>query len=163
MNYVDLGILAVLAAFLIKGLWRGLLREVCALAGLLLGAFFAFRFHAPLGDVLASVFGISFRSAAVIASALLFISTVLFFAILGYLLSRFVRLLFLGGINRVAGGFFGLAEGALLLALVLFTFSLTELPEVVERNLLESQLAPPFVDLGEAAFQQSRRYFAGWR
>ncbi len=163
MNYLDIGILIVLAAFLIKGVWRGLLREVCALAGLLLGALFAFRFHLPLADVLMSIFGISSQVAVVVAFVLLFVSTVLFFAVLGYLLSRFVQLLFLGGLNRVAGGFFGLAEGALLVAVVLFTFSLADLPEGVERTLFESQLARPFVDLGETAFQESRRFFAEWR
>ncbi len=163
MNYLDIGILTVLAGFLIKGVWRGLLREVCELAGLLLGALIAFRFHAPLGDVLMSVFEISSRFAAVAAFALLFISTVLFFALLGYLLSRFVRLLFLGGLNRVAGGFFGLAQGGLLVAVILFTFSLTELPEILEGMLIDSRLAPSFVDLGEAAFQESRRFFAEWR
>lgn len=163
MNYLDIAILAVLAGFLLKGLWRGLLREVCALGGLLLGGFLAFRFYAPLAEVLAGTLGMSLKVAAVLAFAALFLSTVLFFAVLGFLLSRFVRLLFLGGFNRAAGALFGLAEGVVLLALVLFTFSLTELPGELQQVFHDSQLAPPFVQLGETAFEESRRLFADWQ
>lgn len=163
MNTLDIVILAVLAAFLLKGLWRGLLREVCAVAGLLAGAILAFRFCSPLGEVLSAAVKLPPKAAAVVSFLALFVSTVLFFAVLGFLLSRFVRLLFLGGLNRVAGGLFGLTEGVLLLAIVLFGVSQIDLPGAFGRSFRDSRLAPPFVHLGKAAFKESRHLFAGWR
>jgi membrane protein required for colicin V production len=47
MNPVDIAILVVLGQFLVKGAWRGLLREVCSLAGLVLGGFLGFSFQGP--------------------------------------------------------------------------------------------------------------------
>lgn len=163
MNYLDIAILAILAAFLVKGLWRGLLREVCAVTGLLAGAVLAFRFCSPLGEVLTGALKFPSKVAAVLAFLVLFACTVLFFAVLGFILSRFVSLLFLGGLNRVAGGFFGLAEGALCLSLLLFAVSLSHPSGSLGTTFRESHLAPPFVHLGKATFKESRRLFAGWQ
>ncbi|MGW8312271.1 MAG: CvpA family protein, partial [Desulfuromonadales bacterium] len=41
MNGIDIVILVILCGFLLKGLLRGLLKEVCSLAGLFVGAFLA--------------------------------------------------------------------------------------------------------------------------
>jgi membrane protein required for colicin V production len=131
MNVVDIAILVILTAFLVKGLVRGLLKELCSLIGLLGGAVLAFIFHASLADLLVQSLRIPSTVAVVAAFLAIFLTTILVFAVLGYLLSRFVNLLFLGGLNRLAGGFFGLAEGVVLLAVILYALSLSPLPEVL--------------------------------
>ena len=156
MNGLDIAILVVLIGFAIKGLLRGLLKEVCSLAGLFVGTFLAFRYHGPLAERLMEQADLPVAVAIAITFTALFLCAMLFFLALGFLLSRFVKLLFLGGFNRVIGGFFGLAQGALLLAVVLFALSLRPLPWI--DHLTEtSQLAPPFVELGDAILQGSRQ------
>lgn len=157
MNGADIAILSILGIFLLKGLLRGLLKETCSLLGLLLGAFLAFRFHAPLAEGLSESFAFPLQLCVMVAFLTLFLATVLTFAVLGYLLSKVVKLLFLGGFNRVAGGLFGLVQGGVLLALVLFGLSLTKLPPTFDRAFKASELAPPFVQLGGAIFQGSIR------
>jgi len=157
MNGVDIAILVILAAILLKGLWRGLIRETCALIGLLLGAFLAFRFHALLAESLAQAFKFPLSICVIVSFLAIFLATVLVFAIFGHLLSQAVKLLFLGGFNRVAGGLFGLLEGGILLALVLFGISTTQLPGSFRRQLENSQLSPPFMQLGKATFDGSLR------
>ncbi len=161
MNLADIAILVVLAAFLLKGLFRGLLKEVCSLLGLLVGAFLAFRYHPPLAEGLVSAFGLPSQLCVVIAFMAIFLTSVVVFALIGYLLSRFVKLIFLGGFNRVAGGFFGLAQGGVLMALVLFAFSVADLPGPIDRILKISQLSPPFIELGEAIFRGSLELLSG--
>jgi membrane protein required for colicin V production len=161
MNYIDIGILVVLAAFLIKGVLRGLLKEVCTLLGLLCGGFLAFRYQGPLGEVIMDASGWPSRLSVVLAFLLLFLASVIFFGLLGYLLSRFVKLVFLGGMNRVAGAIFGIVQGVLLLALVLFALSLRPLPKTIEPAFVESQLAPPLVELGQVAMAGSRALMNG--
>lgn len=161
MNVVDIAVLAILAAFVLKGLFRGLLKELCSLLGLFAGAFLAFRFHASLAEILVQA-GLPARIGPVAGFVLLFLATFAFFAVLGHLLSRVVRLFFLGGFNRVAGGLFGLAQGVLLLTLVLFALSLAPLPKGLQPVFRSSQLSPPFVQLGEALMLGSRQTFSGW-
>lgn len=161
MNVIDIAILFLLVAFMVKGLFRGLFKELCSLAGLIAGGVLAFRFHTPLAEELAGVFGLSLKAAVVCAFLLLFLTTVLFFGVLGFLLSRFVKLLFLGGLNRVAGGFFGLFQGVLLLTLTLFALSTEALPASLQPMFEASVLRPPFVQLAESVFEASRRFFLG--
>ena len=156
MNIVDIIVLLVIAGFLLKGLWRGLLREVCSLLGLVVGGFLAFRYQGPLGELLIESWKWPAQLSLVAAFLVLFLSSVVFFGLLGYLLSRFAKLVFLGGMNRVAGGLFGIAQGLLLLAIVLFALSLRPYPQSMGTVLQESQLAPPLIGLGEAAMKGSR-------
>lgn len=157
MNVFDIAILVILLGFLVKGLLHGLLKETCSLAGLFLGAFLAFRYHGPLADALLKNLDLPVPVVVAFTFAVLFLATMVFFLALGYLLSKFVKLLFLGGFNRLLGGFFGLAEGVLLLAVVMFALSLKPLPWGFDQTFKDSQLAPPFVTLGEAAMEGSRQ------
>ncbi len=161
MNLVDILILAILGGFVLKGLLRGLLKELCSLVGLLLGTFLAFRFHAPLAETLVEMFRLPAQLCVIASFLALFLATLMFFAVLGYLLSRFVKLIFLGGFNRVAGGGFGLVQGGVLLALILFALSLGPRPGFIDRAFQSSELAPPFVELGKSLFDASASAFAG--
>jgi membrane protein required for colicin V production len=160
MNPVDIAILVVLGLFLVKGAWRGLLREVCSLAGLILGGFLGFSFHGPLGQIMTESFRLPPTLADIASFLLLFVLTVIFFGVLGFLLSKFVKLIFLGGFNRVAGAVFGVGEGALLIAVVLFVSTMGGTPRFLQPLLKDSQLAPPFIQLGQQAFETSRHIFA---
>jgi len=55
------------------------------------------------------------------------------------------------------GGFFGLSQGVLLLAVLLFALSLRPLPWGMDKVMKKAYLAPPFVDLGDAVLQGSQR------
>jgi membrane protein required for colicin V production len=157
MNGIDIAILVILCGFLLKGLLRGLLKEVCSLAGLFVGAFLAFRYHGPLADVLLEHVDLPAQVAVATTFTVLFLATMIFFLVLGFLLSRFVKLLFLGGFNRLIGGLFGLSQGVLLLAVVLFALSLRPLPWKMDKVMKDAYLAPPFIALGEAVMEGSRR------
>jgi membrane protein required for colicin V production len=163
MNGMDIAILVILGAFVLKGLLRGLLKELCSLVGLAAGAFLAFRFYAPLAEAMAKSLKLPHGLCAAVSFSALFLATILFFAVLGFLLSRFLKLLFLGGANRVAGGLFGLIQGVLVMALVLFALSLRPLPGNLRPYMERSQLYSPFAHLGKAVFQGSRETFPGLR
>lgn len=157
MNGVDIAILVILCGFLLKGLLRGLLKEVCSLAGFFVGAFLAFRYHGPLAEALIRQVDLPTQVAVAITFTVLFLATMTFFLLLGFLLSRFVKLLFLGGFNRLIGGLFGLCQGVLLLAVVVFALSLKPLPWGMDKLMKEAYLAPPFVDLGASVLEGSQR------
>ncbi len=160
MNLFDIAILLLLAGFVLKGLWRGLLRELCSLCGLFGGLFLAVRYHAPLAELLIERVTWPNQLCVVIAFAALFLLTVIFFGLLGFVLSRFIKLLFLGGFNRVAGALFGLVQGGLLLTLVLYGLSLSPLPVPVRDLFGQSQLAPPFVRFGDTLIHQGSQVFS---
>jgi membrane protein required for colicin V production len=157
MNAVDIAIMVVLALFLVKGLVRGLLKELCSLLGLFGGVAVALRFHPYLAEGIINTFALPPQLCVVIAFAALFLLTVLTFALIGFILSRFIKLLFLGGFNRVAGGLFGILQGGAVLILLLFCLSRSPLPDQAGDYLRQSRLSPPLVDMGETLFRHGRQ------
>ena len=154
MNAVDILILVVLALLLLKGLWLGLVHELCGLAGLALGTVLAARYHAPLAETLPGWLGLSPAVAGAACFIVLFLVTLICFGLLGVLLSRFLSLIFLGGFNHVLGGLFGLLQGAVLLALVLHGVAAAGW---IKEPLRQSRFAPPFVTLGEQLLAGGRQ------
>jgi membrane protein required for colicin V production len=114
LSAVDWFMLAVLAASVVLGLWRGLLLEVAMLVGWVVAYFAAQWFaadlapHLPVGEP-----GSGANRAA--AFALVFVGAVVVWG----LLARVVRLLLhatpLSVVDRVGGGAFGLLRGGVVL------------------------------------------------
>ncbi len=156
MSLVDIVILLVLGIFLLKGILRGLLKEVCSLLGLLIGGILAFTFHLPLAQQLQDSFDLPAQLCVWGSFLSIFLTSVILFGVLGYVLHKFVKLVFLGGFNRVAGALFGLIQGVVLLSMILLTLSSSVVPSSVRSTVRQSQLAPPFQALGESIFNGSR-------
>jgi membrane protein required for colicin V production len=155
-GWLDIGILVILAMFLIKGVLRGLLKEICSLLGLILGGVFAFTFHLPLAQFLQDSFHLPAQLCVWGSFLAIFLLMVLLFAVLGFVLNRFVKLVFLGGFNRLAGAIFGIVQGVVILSMILLALSSSVAPEGLQKTVRGSQLAPPFVTLGESIFIGSR-------
>ena len=156
MGLIDIAILVILGFFLLKGLFRGLLREVCSLLGLVLGGVFAFTFHLSLAQLLQDSFGLPPKLCVWGAFLAIFLLIVILFAVIGFVLHRFVKLVFLGGFNRLAGGVFGVVQGVVILAMFVLILNSSVAPERVRGMIGRSQLAPPFITLGESIFAGSR-------
>ncbi|MES2719671.1 MAG: CvpA family protein [Pseudomonadota bacterium] len=118
MHPADLVILAALALSLIFGFTRGFVREAFALAGWVLAILIARSFNEPLAAWLAQ--WVSTPSIRLVLSyGTLFFGTVLTFSLLG---TAFRHVVHGGGLSlpdRMLGGLFGVARGALLVLIAL--------------------------------------------
>ncbi len=155
MNLVDILIWAVLLVFVIKGFLRGLVREVCALVGLVAGGWAAFKYYQFLADAIRSFISIPHQIALALAFILIFLVMGILFFLIGHLLTVIFKIMLLGGINRVGGILFGLLEGAFILCMVLYFGTAQHVPEKVKAPLLRSKTAQPFISSG-------REIIAGW-
>ena len=156
MGLIDIAILVILCFFLLKGVLRGLLKEICSLLGLVLGGVFAFTFHLPLAQFLQDSFNLPAQLCIWGAFLSIFLLVVVLFGVIGFVLNRFVKLVFLGGFNRLAGAIFGIIQGVVILSMIVLALNSSVAPDAVRGKLKESQLAPPFVTLGESIFSGSR-------
>ena len=152
MNIFDILILIILGAFVLKGLLRGLMKELCTLVGLIAGALLALNFYGPLAKSMKTAFSLPDQLCAILAFLAIFLLTMLLFVFVGIILSRYVKLMYVGGLNRVAGGLFGLIQGVIILSLLVFALTLKPLPGGIDVQLEVSTLAPPFIHLGEQVF-----------
>lgn len=156
MGLVDVAILVLLGFFLVKGILRGLLKEVCSLLGLVLGGVFAFSFHLPLAQHLQKSFDLPAQLCVWGSFLAIFLLVVIIFALLGFVLSRFVKLIFLGGFNRLSGALFGLVQGVVLTSMIVLALNSAVVPNSARKLMRKSELAPPFVELGQVIFSGSR-------
>lgn len=156
MVLVDILILALLAIFLLKGLFRGLLREICSLLGLILGGVFAFSFHVPFAQLLQDSVGLPPQVSVWAAFLCIFLVVVIVFGVLGFVLHRFVKMVLLGGVNRLAGAVFGVAQAVVILAMLILAMGSQPAPAMARQMVSSSHLAPPFAVLGEAIIHEGR-------
>lgn len=116
-GWVDWALLAVLAISVVVGLWRGLVFEVLSLIGWVV-AFVAAQALAP---VVAHYVPVGVPGSA-LNHGIAFFATFVFALVLWALASRVVRMVIhatpLQPVDRVLGGMFGLARGAVLLLAV---------------------------------------------
>jgi membrane protein required for colicin V production len=117
LGWVDWALLAVLVASVVVGLWRGLVFEVLSLAGWVV-AFIAAQAFAP---GVAAVLPIGVPGSALnhgVAFALTFLLALIVWALGSRLLRLIIHATPLQPVDRVLGGMFGLARGAVLLLAV---------------------------------------------
>ncbi|MCP3984510.1 MAG: CvpA family protein [bacterium] len=124
---VDAAAAVVLVVAVLRGVWKGMVRMAFSLAALA-AACIAIRFGTPalalwLAD--ATDWALSPLAGQIAAGALLGVGTLVGFRLAGRGVRRGVHAVGLGFVDRLGGGAFGAAEGALLITLVMFVASAT--------------------------------------
>lgn len=128
MNIVDLIIMAVICFFLIRGIFRGLTRELASIVGVISGFYAAFVFS----PVAVSLFPDRIAAgpyAGILGYAAVFCGVFLFIHLLGWLIRKLLGIIMLGWVDRVLGAGFGAVKGALVLVVVLFVVTRFVQPE----------------------------------
>lgn len=128
MTWLDYGLLGVVAASLIWGAWRGLVREIISILGWVIAFLAANLFAGPLGAAMPE--SIPSPELRVLGAFLVvFVAALAVATLLGLVLSKFVHAIGLGGLDRVLGALFGIARGALILIAFALLAGLTALPQ----------------------------------
>lgn len=155
MSLVDILIWAILLVFVAKGFWKGLVREVCTLLGLIAGGWAAFRYSSFLAEAVRPFIHLPHHVAAALSFLCIFFLIGLLFFLFGHLLTVFFKVMLLGSINRIGGSIFGLLEGAFILCMVLYLGTTKPVPGKLRAALERSPTARPFIQTG-------KEIIAGW-
>jgi membrane protein required for colicin V production len=150
VNWVDVTLIFTLALFGLRGYFRGLFREVLSLAGLAGGLVVAGRNYqliAAYGEAYWNISPLFLKGASYVA---LFFVVYFLFSLIGWLLHRSEKLLFLQTLNRIGGIAVGIGKGTVLAALILF-FAATAswLPHGARENISGALLATPLSQVAE--------------
>ena len=124
MNLFDLLLVAVLAYCLIRGIFRGLVKELSSIVGVLGGLYAAYTYYAVLSDLLARWITHS-ANRHIISCLVLFFGVYFIISIVGVMIKHLMNIVFIGWTDRICGAFFGAVKGVLIgavLILVLTTF-----------------------------------------
>jgi len=115
-------VLTVFAAFLlVKGIWKGFVKEISGILAVVGGVIASFLLHGAAEGFLGAYIGPKYL--AFVSYAILFIAVYLGIMLLGNLIDRVVKSVMLGGFNRILGGFFGLLKALLWTSLCVYAYS----------------------------------------
>lgn len=140
MTWLDYAALALLAASILWGVWRGLVREVISVAAWVLAFLAANLFAGPLGEQLPKALPTP-EIRVLVAFIAVFVAALAVCTLFGLLLSRLAKVAGLGGLDRALGGVFGLARALVILLAFALLAGLTALPrQPVWRNSVCGEL-----------------------
>jgi len=132
-NFFDYFSLATIIFFTFKGYKNGIIIEIATGVGIILGLILAKTFYSELSTNIS--FLIEEKLTREILSFLsLFVSSIIIANILGRLFKQILGLIFLGQVDKLLGGFFGLFKSILILKIVIILIS--NLP--VQNQLVDS-------------------------
>jgi membrane protein required for colicin V production len=144
MIWVDYVIIGIVALSAVISLVRGFVREAISLATWIAAFWIALLFFRDLAVHLEPWIEVaSLRLGA--AFAILLLVSLLLGGLLGYLMGQLVDKTGLSGTDRLIGVFFGLARGAVLVAILVLLAGLTPFPD--DPWWQASQLIPHFQHL----------------
>lgn len=133
LSYPDYIIISVLIGFFVKGLFKGLIRQIMALIGMITGWFIAWQFY-PFVAAIGIKIGIHQTVSMIIAFAAIYAVVIIVTRILTKIMDKTIKFLFLGWANRISGGLFGLAEGMLLVIIILVLISFTPIDKALQNS-----------------------------
>lgn len=154
MQLLDIGI----GVLLIWGLWRGmsngLILEVAAIAALIAGIYGAIHFSDITAVYLSKRLEWSQANLNIVAFIITFVLIVIMVHLAGKLLTKIINLVFLGLLNKIAGGLFGALKVAVILGALVFYFErfTSEFPILDDATKASSFLYGPIKLIGSFVF-----------
>jgi membrane protein required for colicin V production len=139
MNPFDIIIIVILGYSLVRGIFRGLVKEVSSIIGVLGGFYAAFTYYTILTKFLS---GLIKETAYlnILSFLIIFCGVLIIVGILGVFIKYLLNIAFLGWVDRIGGVGFGLVKG-ILIASILFITLTAFLPKG-SAFLKNSMLAP---------------------
>ena len=140
MTYFDYAMLGIVALSVAISLWRGLVRELVSLVAWLIALWVAARFAVDVSAILSgSISSPPLRY--VTAFAVSFLGTVIVLELLAFVVSKLLRAVGLGVVDRLLGAIFGLGRGILIAWILTLAGGFTTLPQ--RDWWRDAVLAPP--------------------
>ncbi len=140
MNGFDLVVLVIILFCMIRGLFKGLIREVSGIVAVIAGFYGAFTYYWLLSDRLTFLITAQ-ETRHLVSFGILFCGILVAVGVMAALIRRLLHLVFLGWVDRTFGLIFGTAKGALIVS-VLFVMLTAFIPAGTARLMSGSESAP---------------------
>jgi len=123
MSYLDLFFGVVIAWGAYSGFSKGLIKELASILSVIFGIFLAKNYYPYLDIKLKPIFESEAGFISILSAILIFLFTIMVFKIIARFLTKFLKIIALGLLNRIIGSVFGIFKTILLLCILVFIFS----------------------------------------
>ena len=122
MNPFDILILIILGYSLVRGLFRGLVKEVSSIVGVLGGFYAAYTYYSILAGLLAGlIHDTSYLN--ILSFLIIFCGVLIVVGVLGVIIKYLLNIAFLGWVDRIGGVVFGALKGILIVSILFITLT----------------------------------------
>lgn len=122
MNPFDIIIVVILGYCLVRGIFRGLVKEVSSIIGVLGGFYAAYTYYSMLAKLLSELIKeTSYLN--ILSFLIIFCSVLIIVNILGVIIKYLLNIAFLGWVDRIGGVAFGCVKGILIASVLFITFT----------------------------------------
>ena len=116
----DIIVLAVIGVLTIIGLWKGMVKQLFGLLGVIGGYVLAMRFYQPCAKFLTSFHPGLAKAISFIA---IFLACIIVVHLIGWAVGRLFAVSKLGFLNRISGGLLGFLKGCILVAVAVMVLT----------------------------------------
>jgi membrane protein required for colicin V production len=161
MNLFDMLAIVILAFCVIRGMFRGLIKEISSIIGVLGGFYAAYTYYTfPAG--LLSRWVSDPAHVNIVSFLLIFCIVFLVISMLGVVIKYVLKIAFLGWFDRICGIGFGLLKGILLVSvlLIIFTAFLPKGAPLVKESVLAPHMAMVSERMARVVSRDMKQQFA---
>ncbi|UCD78040.1 MAG: CvpA family protein [Desulfobacterales bacterium] len=127
MNPFDILIIVILGYSLVRGLFRGLVKELSSIIGVFGGFYAAYTYYMVLAKVLSRlIHDVSYLN--ILSFLIIFCVVLIIVSVLGVIIKYLLNIAFLGWVDRIGGLIFGIIKAVLIVS-VLFISLTAFLPQ----------------------------------
>jgi len=139
MNVTDVVIIVVLLIGFFSGIGRGFVRGILGLIALVVGILIASGNYQRLADSVLS-FMPGKNGPEILGFVVIFLVVVLLVGLVGRIISRALKQVSLGWLDRLAGAILGIVVASVILSVILLVAAMADLED--QKLLVESRMAP---------------------
>ena len=143
MNFFDIIVIVILGYCLIRGVFRGLVKELSSIIGVLGGFYAAFTYYTTVAKPLSKwITNTGYLN--ILSFLIIFCGVFIIISILGVIINYLLKIAFLGWLDRILGSVFGAMKGILIVSVLLIAFT-AFLPKGTP--VIKDSLLSPYVTL----------------
>lgn len=154
MSLLTIAMLAVLTLGGLRGLLKGLIKEIASLTAVVAGGWLAYHHHEAMALPISEFMPL--HAARITAFIGLLLTTGICAHLLGNLLTTLMKLALLGWVNRLGGLIIGCLEGALVLGMLLHAVVSAPLKLPIKEQIKNDFHATALANLGATVLQQTK-------
>ena len=138
MNYLDVFLIILIAWGAYNGFVKGLIKELASILGIILGTTLGYYSPIVLDQKLYLLFESEANYLSLISAVIIFLLTIMIFKIVASFLTKFLKLIALGLLNKIIGAIFGVLKSLLILCVIIFVFSkINNAVNIIEKDKLQ--------------------------
>jgi membrane protein required for colicin V production len=122
MNALDMVVIVILAFCLIRGIFRGLIKEMSSIIGVFAGFYAAYTYYGAIAKPLSRWIS-NTPYLNILSFLIIFVLVVIAVSIAGVVVKYLMKIAFLGWVDRICGAGFGITKGLLISAVILIALT----------------------------------------